>query len=78
MSLFAVSKYFDQIKVKAEREFEMYTKPPVEKYHYFDTEQEAKTFIADRAFALVTAAERALTKAEQRYKKCLKKFGTRS
>jgi hypothetical protein len=62
----------DQIRVKKEREHDAILKQ--EKYHYFDTEQEANDFIRKRAQTEVRNAELALDKAIERSRKCYRKF----
>lgn len=44
------------------------------RFDWFDTEDEAKAFILDRAFRGVKEAEKALDLATNRHKRCAKKF----
>lgn len=73
--IYAVDKYMDWLKLKDKREtvpgFSNATEP---KYHYFDTEREARDFIRKRAQDGVRKAEHALDKAIARSRRCYKKF----
>lgn len=74
--LYAVERYMDVLKVKAERE----TVPDwggkrCDKYHYFDVEQDAKDFIIARAEQRSLEAENEFIVAKRRAQKCKRKFG---
>ena len=70
--LYAVDKYLDQIRTKKERETLWGGEY---KYHYFETEDEARRFIVKRANDARVGAEKALVSARLRVIKCAKKFG---
>lgn len=71
VSLFAVDRYCDQIRVKATRETLIGSD---DKYHYFESECEAHAFIRRRAFEAFLKAEAATVKARLRYNRACRKF----
>ncbi len=71
--LFAVDEYCDRLSVQKKKRFYM---DGTEWHHYFNTEDEAKAFIIQRASADIAVAEDALIKAKRRYQRCLKKYGS--
>ena len=73
--IYAVDKYVDRLFSTAKKETGWNDE---DKYHYFDTEQDAKDFIINRALTKVDLAESALRQAQKRYQKCLKKYGNKS
>lgn len=75
--IYAVDKYMDAIKVKKEREYEPFgSNVGTEnlKYHYFDTENEARQFIRKRSLDAYYAAEAEVAKAQRRHNKNCKKY----
>lgn len=70
---FAVSKYQDTYTERAKPSKD----DPWDRMLWFDTEDEAKGFLQDRAFRAVQAAEKALKLAQGRLAKCRKKFPVR-
>lgn len=68
--VYRVNKYMDQISEGAGDPRRN------DSYEQFDTEDEAKAFILDRAFQRVTDAEKNLAKEIARQNKCGKKFST--
>lgn len=70
--IYAVDRYMDQIRVKKEREIVL----KQEKYHYFDTENEARSFIRTRSLDAYYAAESAAEKARKRHNRNCKRFPT--
>lgn len=72
--IYAVDRYLDVIKVKLERETVPGFSGLQDKYHYFDSEPHAKTFIRARAEKELAVAERRLRAAQARVRKCERKF----
>jgi hypothetical protein len=75
--IWAVDKYQDILKQKAERETIPGYSGREPKYHYFDTEAEAKSFLRLRAKAECEKVEKLLINARKRVLKCEKKFAFR-
>lgn len=71
IGVFAVSKYQDTYTHKRARETPFMG---TERCVYFDTEDDARQFLVDRANAEMAKAEKALDLAMKRYRKCVKKF----
>ena len=69
--IYAVDKYLDVLKVKQEKEF--FGAEP--KYHYFDTEDQAKHFIRERALQEFLKEEKKCEAARRRVNRVGKKFG---
>lgn len=79
MTIFAVDKYVDRLFTPAKKEMAPgWNSEKATKHHYFDTENEAKNFIIQRAFNAIAPAEDALILAQKRHQKCLKKYGSKS
>ena len=73
-SQFAVDQYLDRIiPIRI-----LHHKINMQRYEYFNTEEEAKDWLVDRAGSLVHEAEKALDRAEKRWRRCLKKYGVRT
>ena len=73
--IYAVDRYQDILKVKEKRETIPSFSGREDKYHYFDTEEEARAFLRQRADAACAKAEKSLALAIVRTKKCQRKFG---
>lgn len=69
MSFYAVSKYADQIRKKKEEDGR-----PTSMYLFFDSENEARSFIRKRSYDAYLAAEEAVEKARKRHNRNCKKF----
>lgn len=67
--LFAVEKYWDQIKQKKNQS------DGADRLIFFETEQEAREFVVMRASDELRRAEDQVYLAKKRLKKCIKKFG---
>lgn len=74
--IYAVDRYTDVLKVKDKEEtvpsFGGKREP---KHHYFNTEEEARTFLIRRARIKLENSEAELRAAKRRLQKCERKFG---
>ena len=70
--IYAVDRFMDHIRVKKEREYDSVFKQ--DKYHYFDTENEARSFIRTRSLDAYYAAEAAAEKARLKHNRNCKKY----
>lgn len=72
--IYAVDKYIDVIRQKAERETVPGFNGRDPKYHYFDTEEAALSFMVKRADEECAKAEKAMHRAKARVTKCYRKL----
>lgn len=73
--IFAVERYMDAFKVKYERETVPGFAKREDKYHYFETEAQAREFLCHRAKINLENAEAKARAAKKRLQKCRRKFG---